>query len=69
MSVTDISSKKLATHLCLIKERSRLGCIPEIEDSLQKEIMETYEYTLAKEVFQDDIIHTYLGKQKEMEII
>ena len=51
MSVTDIASKKLATHLCLLKERSRLGLVSEIEDDMQKEIKETYEYSLAKDIF------------------
>lgn len=69
MSVTDIASKRLATHLCLVKERSRLGFLPEIEQSLQEELVETYEYTLAKEVFQDSVIHDYLGNQEEIEII
>ena len=69
MSVTDIASKRLATHLCLVKERSRLGFLPEIEQSLQEELVETYEYTLAKEVFQDSVIHDYLGNQEEIEMI
>lgn len=69
MSVTDIASKRLATHLCLVKERSRLGFLPEIEQSLQEELVETYEYTLANEVFQDSVIHDYLGNQEEIEII
>lgn len=69
MSVTDIASKKLATHLCLLKERSRLGLAPEIEDDLQKEIKETYEYSLTKDIFMDTVIFSYLGEQNEIEMI
>ena len=69
MSVTDIASKKLATHLCLLKERSRLGLIPEIEIEIQKEIQETYEYSLAEDIFKDAVILSYLGEQNEIEII
>ena len=69
MSVTDIASKKLATHLCLLKERSRLGLVSEIEDDMQKEIKETYEYSLAKDIFKDAVIFSYLGVQDEIEVI
>lgn len=69
MSVTDIASKKLATHLCLLKERSRLGQVPEIEIEMQKEIQETYEYSLAEDIFKDAVIFSYLGKQDKIEII
>lgn len=69
VSVSDIGSKKLATHLCLIKERSRLGFVPKLTKSIQTEILETYEYTLTKEIFKDPIIHSYFGSQSELEII
>lgn len=69
MSVTDIASKKLATHLCLLKERSRLGLIPEIKIDMQKEIQETYEFSLAEDIFKDTVIFSYLGEQKKIEII
>ena len=69
MSVTDIASKKLATHLCLLKERSRLGQVPEIEIDIQKEIQETYEYSLAEDIFKDAAIFSYLGEQDEIEVI
>ena len=69
MSITDISTKKLAIHLCLLKERSKIKLVPEIEKNIQKEIKETYEYSLAQDIFQDETILSYLGKQDMIEII
>lgn len=69
MSVTDISSKKLATHLCLIRKRSQLGYHPEIRPGLTKEIKETYEYSLTEKIFSDPEICEYLGTQEESEYV
>lgn len=69
VSVSDISSKKLATHLCLIKERSNSGFHPKIKKSMQQEILQTYEYSLAKSIFKDSTICSYFGLQEELEIM
>ena len=69
MSVSDISSKKMATHLCLIKERGKMGYSPKIKTSLQNEIKETYEYSITQEIFKDETIFNYFGEQDDIEKI
>ena len=69
MAVSDISSKKLATHLCLIRNRTTAGFFPVLSDDAVSEIRETYEYSLACSVFADEIIHEYIGECNEIEII
>lgn len=69
MATSDIASKKLATHLCLMRYRAAHGFFPEIAEEIQKEIRETYEYGLAVHIFQDSEIRQYLGEVEEIEIL
>lgn len=67
MAVSDISSKKLATHLCLIKNRTTAGAVPVLNENLILEIKETYEYSLSLKVFENSTIHDYIGECSEIE--
>jgi hypothetical protein len=69
MTTSDIASKKLATHLCLMRNRASHGCNPEISKKRQEEIKRTYEYEFAKQIFQDKIISQYLGNVEDIEVI
>lgn len=69
MTTSDIASKKLATHLCLMRYRSTQGSHPEISKKRQEEIKQTYEYEFAEKIFCDAIISEYLGHVEEIEII
>lgn len=69
IAVSDISSKKLATHICLIKKRVHGNKSLELSEELKDEICKTYEYDLAKEIFSDKTVSLYLGKQSDIEII
>ncbi len=69
ISVTDISSKKLATHLCLIRSRSLSGKHPDLPAGIVEELRKSYEYGLAQEVFANNTIHAYLNVKDESEIL
>ena len=68
-SVTDLASKKLATHLCLIRNRSLSGRHPKLSSKIAEELSETYHYQLAKEIFNQPLIHDYLQNPDESEIL
>ncbi len=51
LSLTDISTKKLATHICLAKNRNAAGHTIHLEESLCCQIRRWPEYTLAKQIF------------------
>jgi hypothetical protein len=69
VSVRDLDSKKLATHLCLIKSRSAAGKHPELPKAMIKELKSSYEYKLATEIINLPIIKEYVGKINEGEIL
>lgn len=69
ISLKDITSKKCATHLCLIRSRVKAGKKPDIPDEMRKEIEQTYAYQLAGEIFTDETIHDFLGDVPEIEVL
>ena len=69
MAVSDISSKKIATHLCLVKNRVKKGFKPNISSKMISEIKKTYEYSLAKQVFEYPVIADYIGQCEDIETV
>lgn len=69
ISVSDIFSKKLATHLVLIKRRAADGRHPVFDETMIREIKDTYEFELAQAIFCDPVIYSYIGPQEEIEMV
>lgn len=69
VSVTDLASKKLATHICLIRSRSLSGRHPILSQGIIDELTGTYHYELAKKILNDPLIRDYLQDQDEGEIL
>lgn len=69
ISVSDIFSKKLATNLVLIRRRAENGFHPSFDEHLIIEIKGTYEYQLARIVFCDPVVYSYLGDQDDIEVV
>lgn len=62
LSFPDVSTKKLATYLCLIKGRHEKGFQAEAE--YDPEIEKSYEYSLARKVFQLPLIRNHIPCHK-----
>lgn len=51
ITLSDIGSKKIATLLCLSLKRRKKGLHPLIDPAMAEKIRETYDYSLAKDIF------------------
>ena len=58
--ISDIAAKKVATHICLMKNRINDGKYVDIDKEMADEIRETYDYEIAKEIFKHPVISSYV---------
>ena len=66
--VSDIETKKITSHLCLIINRMKKGCSPQLDDVMIGELKDSYDYEVAKEIFADPVIAAYV-KASDLEIL
>ena len=66
--VSDIETKKITSHLCLMYKRTRQGKLPELDKEIIEELKETYDYEVAKEIFANKTIREYV-EAPDMEIV
>lgn len=58
--VSDIASKKLSTQICLMKNRIAQGKTVVLDDDVIGDIREFYDYEVAKNVFANPVISSYV---------
>ena len=63
--VSDISAKKIASHICLMKNRTNPV---ELRDEIIEELRNTYNYEVSKQIFNDKVIREYV-QASDLEII
>ena len=68
ITVSDIAAKKISSHLCLMKNRILEGKSVYIEEEIAEEIRNTYDYEIARQIFDDETIKAYV-QPEEIEII
>ncbi len=66
--ISDIATKKIASHLCLTYQRGEKGAYPQLDEDIIEELKQTYDYKIAKKIYEDPIISAYAG-DKEIEVI
>lgn len=66
--VSDIETKKITSHLCLIANRMKKGCFPQLDDTVIGELKNSYDYEVAKKVFADPVIADYV-EASDLEIL
>ncbi|MBR4471931.1 MAG: HTH domain-containing protein [Erysipelotrichaceae bacterium] len=66
--VSDIETKKIASHICLMYKRIKEGKHPSLTDEIIEELKQTYDYEVAKQIFADETIRGYVNPD-EIEIL
>ncbi len=66
--ISDIETKKMTSHLCLMYQRGLEGKYPDLDEEIIDELRQTYDYEVAKEIFADETISAYTDA-KEIEIL
>lgn len=69
ISLTDITAKKTATQICLIRNRVENGLHPIFSNREIEDIKKTYEYNVAEELFRCDELKVYLNEIPESEVL
>ena len=63
--VSDIASKKLSTHICLMKNRIARGKRVVLGEDIKRNIREFYDYEVAKDVFANPVIGSYVQPDED----
>ena len=64
MAILDVNTKKLATYLCLMQQRWRMGKRVQMDEKTKEMIMNSYEYQVACEMFDTPYIVDYDEDEK-----
>ncbi len=68
LTVSDLSAKKIATHLILVPGRFKNGCRLSFENELKEELRSAYEYEVAKKILEQKTVRK-TGISEEYEIL
>ena len=68
ISVSDIATKKLGAHICLMKNRILSGKNVILESDVAKALSDTYDYEVACTLFNDPVVKSYI-EADEMEVL
>ena len=60
ITVSDIATKKITSHICLLYRRQREGKTPLISKEMIEELRKTYDYQIARQVFADETVREYV---------
>ncbi len=66
--ISDIETKKIASHICLMYNRIREGRHPDLSEEIAQELKATYDCEVAREIFADPVIRDYV-EVNEIEIL
>lgn len=66
--ISDIETKKITSHICLMHKRIKEGKHPSLSDEAIEELKQIYDYEVAKEVFADETIRNYV-EPDEIEVL
>ena len=68
ITISDIATKKIATHICLMKNRINQGKHVVLESDMAQTLADTYDYQIACRIFRDPVISNYIVPS-EMEVL
>ncbi|MBQ6335055.1 MAG: HTH domain-containing protein [Erysipelotrichaceae bacterium] len=68
ITISDIETKKITSHICLMRKRMAEERSPELSEDIIKELKDTYDYEVAKQIFADETIRNYV-KADEIEVL
>ncbi len=66
--ISDIATKKITSHLCLTYQRGQKGLHPQLDETIVQELKATYDYEVAKQIYEDETIRNYAGAE-EIEVL
>ena len=69
ITITDLASKEVATHICLLKNRIENHKAVQLEERIQQEIRNTTDYQIAKQILWEDAYISSYVKADEMEVV
>ena len=60
ISISDIATKKLTAHVCLMKNRIMDGKSVDLDNDMIKSLSDTYDYQVARKFFADPVVRSYI---------